>query len=84
MEKLSAFIQEHGPHSELLQKPQSMVGCRIEHIFETDDGTKWFTGTVVGYDSTTYFHEIVYDEEQEHCFFDLSSDIANGDIFVTD
>ena len=83
VEELSAFIQERGPHSELLQKPQSMVGYRIEHRFETDNGTKWFTGTVVGYDLTNYFHEIVYDEKQEHCF-DLFSDIANGDIFVTD
>ena len=84
MEELSAFIREHGPHSELLQKPQSMVGCRIKHRFETDDGTKWFTGTVVGYDSTTYSHEIFYDEEEEPCFFDLAIDIANSDIFVTD
>lgn len=84
VEELSAFIQEHGPHSELLRKAQSMVGCRIKHRFKTDDGTKWFTGTVVGYDSTTYSHEILYDEEEEPCFFDLAIDIANGDIFVTD
>lgn len=36
VEEISAFIQEH---SKPLQKPESMVGWRIKHRFETDDGT---------------------------------------------
>ena len=37
---------------------------------------------VVDYDTYTKAHEVLYDEEEESCFFDLILDLLNGDLKV--
>ena len=34
------------------------------------------------YDETTQEHQVIYDGEDDPCFFDLSIDVANGDLIV--
>ena len=43
---------------------------------------KWYTGTVLEYDCHVKTHEILYDGEQDHCFFDLTMDLINGDLNI--
>ena len=50
---------------------------------DSDTGeTMWFTGSIVQYDASTNTHEIVYDGEDEHCYFDIAIDLVNGDLKV--
>ena len=45
---------------------------------------KWYCGTIISYDVTTKLHEIEYDGEEEHCYFDLVIELLSGDIKVLD
>ena len=40
------------------------------------------SGTIVNYNTSRKTHELVYDGEEEHCFFNLSIDIVNGDLEI--
>ena len=52
------------------------------HRFITDGEQKWFPGVVLSYNARTKLHEILY--EEEHCFFNLMEDIAQGDLVFDD
>jgi len=81
IEELAAFIEDNTP--DILKNPESMVGCQVHHQFLIDGQTKkWYYGNVVGYNSSEKIHEIMYEGEEENCFFDLSIDIANGDLQI--
>ena len=75
---------------ELLQKfkkrydPSSLVRRHISHKFELEDTNdiKRYNGMVVDYDTYTKVHEVLYDEEEESCFFGLILDLLNGDLKV--
>ena len=56
----------------------------ISHKFELEDTNdiKWYNSMEVDYDKYTKGHEILYDEEEESCFFDLILDLLNGDLKV--
>ena len=85
VKELSAFIdQSSSDCSSYVEDPSSMVGKHIQHRFEIDNTSevKWYHGTVIDYDTTTKLHEIEYEGEEEHCYFDLKIDILNGDIKV--
>lgn len=72
LKELSQYIHEHPTEcSELIQDPSVLVGKHISHKFEIAGSReiRWFGGTVVGYDMATKTHEIVYEGEEEHCFF---------------
>ena len=44
----------------------------------------WFAGCVVGYNAVTHLHEIAYEQESEHSYFNLLEDITQGNIVFTD
>ena len=74
------------PHSGLetvLGDPSSLVGKEILHKFQIDsDEESWFSGTVISYNAKENTHEILYDGELEHCHFDLTQDIIDGDLKI--
>ena len=82
IDELSQFISENTPFGDMLQHPESIVGSRVNHLFALDGQTKWYSGTIVNYNTRRKTHEIAYDGEKEHCFFDLSIDIVNGDLEI--
>ena len=47
-----------------------------------DNGEEWFPGIVVCYNAVTKLHEIAYDGEEEHCFFNLLEDISLNDVII--
>ena len=61
---------------------ESLVGKKVLHKFEVNTKEQGFTGFVVSYDKQTRLHEVEYDDEEEHCFFDLLQDISQGDLVV--
>ena len=85
MQELATYIDS----SSDLQKfagSFSLVGKRVNHKFESEDthAEKWYTGTVVEYDSASKFHTIKCDGEADQCQFDLIVDIIIGDLVVMD
>ena len=62
--------------------PNSIVGQRICHKFELEETQEehWYYGSVIGYDPLTKLHEVSYDDEEEHCHFDLTQDLILGDL----
>ena len=85
IKELDDFICANSPFADALKEPESLVGKRITHKFEVDSDTgetMWFTGSIVQYDASTNTHEIVYDGEDKHCYFDIAIDLVNGDLKV--
>lgn len=70
--------------SECTDFPESFVGKNILHKFEVDGQEKWFAGHILSYDTKTHLHEVLYDEEDENLFFNLTDDISNGDLLFVD
>lgn len=61
---------------------ESLVGRRVLHRFKVGNDERWFSGFIVSYNTRTRLHEIAYDEEEEHCFFNLLEDLHEGDLIV--
>uniref|UniRef100_A0A1X7VR42 Uncharacterized protein n=1 Tax=Amphimedon queenslandica TaxID=400682 RepID=A0A1X7VR42_AMPQE len=60
-----------------------LVGKCISHKFEVDTAEeKWYDGVIIYYDCETKLFEIMYDEEEEHCSFDLTEDAMMGDLLI--
>ena len=80
--ELSYFIQ-HNPAG-FSEDPTSLVGKRISHKFVMEDTreVKWFNGKVISYDPATKTHEIAYEDEDDHCNFDVMLDLYNNDLSV--
>lgn len=85
IKELADFIAAN-PHSGLetvLGDPSSLVGKEILHKFQIDsDEESWFSGMVISYNAKENTHEILYDGESEHCHFDLTQDIIDGDLKI--
>ena len=87
---LKKFIAEHpqqnqssATHDHMYTDPFSLVGKEINHRFMLESGEEeWFRGFVLSYNTNTKMHELIYDGETDHQHFDLSEDIANGDVMV--
>ena len=83
IKELADFIAAN-PHSgaaSVLSDPSSLVGKEILHKFQIDSGEEsWFSGIVISYNAEENTHEILYDGESEHCHFDLTQDIIDGDL----
>ena len=85
---LKKFIAENPNHDpSLLTLPStdqfSLVGKEINHRFIVESGDEqWFHGFVLSYNANTKMHELIYDGETEHQYFDLSEDISNGDVQI--
>ena len=69
-----------------IRDPSTLIGKRICHKFELEltNELKWYCGTVFEYDSHNKTYTILYDGEEDHCFFDLTLDLLIGDIKVLD
>ena len=94
IQDLTDFIKEYPPfpgdNCSMQQQievsdPFSLIGKNILHKFTLDSGEdQWFRGMVLSYDSNTKTHELVYEGETEHCHFNLSKDISDGDFKTID
>lgn len=62
---------------------QYLVGKTVLHKFLVNKDEKWFRGYIVNYSADTNEHEISYEDEDEHYFFNLLEDISLGDLIVT-
>ena len=85
IEELSEFIEQNPDgFREFLQDPASLVGKHISHKFEVEDTreVKWYSGRVISYNPATKTHEISYEDEDEHCHFDVMLELLNGDFKV--
>ena len=85
VQELSDFIDQHFSEcSNYIRDPTTLVGKHIEHQFVIDDtgNVKWYNGTVLAFDAITKAHVIEYKGEEDHCYFDLTTDLLNGDISV--
>ena len=71
-----------GIQNESVVDPASLIGRRICHKFDVDGQDKWYDGQVISYDALTHLHEIVYDGEEEHYYFNLLEDISQGDLSI--
>ena len=60
--------------------PYCLVGRRIMHRFVCDGEMNWFYGNVLSYNCSSSVHEVLYDGEDEACFFDLMEDLKSGDL----
>ena len=83
--ELSCYIDEHiDDLPPFLSDPYMLVGRRISHKFETEEGTEvqWYNGIVLDYDTCSKTHTVVYDGEEDQYCFDLTMDIVNGDLTV--
>ena len=87
---LSDIIREFSTHLDLYSSvvschnytSESLVGQKVIHKFEVDKEERWFSGFVVRYDAQSNLHEIAYDGEEHHCFFNLMEDLSKGDLVV--
>ena len=83
--ELSDYIDQHSQElSPFVADPSTLVDQHISHKFEDEETNevKWYTGTVLGHDCHVKTHEILYDGERDHCFFDLTKDLINGDLKI--
>ena len=86
IQELSNFIAKtmtsrSGTGTESDIDPASLVGKRICHKFEVDSQDEWYDD-VISYNAVTHLHEIVYNGEEEHCYFNLQEDILHGDLSI--
>ena len=64
--------------------PKDLVGKDIWHRFFDCDSKdySWFRGFVLAYDEESDKSEIAYEDEEEHCFFNLLVDYSVGDLKI--
>ena len=78
IEELSAFIDQNSVTelSPYVKDPSTLMGKRISHKFQLEDSEEllWYCGTVIEYDPHEKMHKILYDEEDEYCWFDVLID----------
>ena len=61
--------------------PMSLVGKQVLHKFmDESDNEEWYSGYVVAYNSAKQLHEIAYENEDDHCHFNLMEDLKAGDL----
>ena len=51
---------------------------------DMDNTYRWYLGTVIAYQPTDKTHCILYDGEEEACYFDLTVDFLTGDLILID
>lgn len=67
----------------IMMQPDLLVGKRIQHQFEVDKKLSWFHGTVLKMNSTTKEFEVIYDGEEETCWFTLLEDLSAGNLYIS-
>ena len=87
IQEVCDIINEHSiEYAELPQSPYNLIGKSICHKFVIEDTQEiqWFFGEIIGYDPVTKTHEIMYEDEDDHCFFYITVDLLNGDLKLCD
>jgi len=90
---ITEFIAAHTQTSEMnssalmiqpdVSDPTSLIGREIQHRFKLASGKfKWFSGVIISYNAKNKTHEIAYDGEIDHCYFNLVNDIRDGDLKI--
>ena len=85
-----SFIGETSPclpseYASFIMDPTTLVSKRIKHKFQDKDNSyRWYLGTVIAYQPTDKTHCILYDGEEEACYFDLTVDFLTGDLILID
>ena len=86
IKEFSAHLQCEGAssavHSNNGYTSESLVGRRVLHRFEVENEEKWFSGFIVSFSPRSCLHEIAYEGEEDHCYFNLIEDLSNGDLIV--
>ena len=84
--ELSLYIDnDECPKINILHNPSLLVGSYVHHRFAVktkEELHAWFHGYVIADDDTSNLHEIAYDDEDEHCYFDLTQDLIVGDLII--
>ena len=63
--------------------PMSLVGKQVLHKFmDETDREEWYSGYIVAYNCAKQLHEIAYENEDDHCHFNLMEDLKAGDLKV--
>ena len=65
--------------SDIMEKPELLVGRQIRHRFQVGEDLIWYNGTVISINLNTMEHKVQY-EDDEICLFQLLEDISNGDL----
>jgi len=83
---LIVHIQTCGPHpndtASQTDDPTELVGKQILHKFKHKGDEKWYRGHVISYDEISEEHKIIYDNEEEDCYFNLMEDISHNDLII--
>ena len=80
-----ALLEENDTSStsciNILRHPELLVGRRIQHRFKVDENLEWFDGTVLKMNKMNEF-QILYDGEEDPCWFSLLEDLSVGDLVI--
>ena len=66
--------------SDIMLRPELLVGKKIRHRFQVGEDLIWYNGTVISINPKTMEHQVQYDKEEDICSFALLEDISNGDL----
>ena len=83
--KLISSAKEPPTRQQIVTNPRLLIGTRIQHRFEEEDGSlTWYEGLVIGHLSDAQTFEVVYFGEDEICEFELLEDYSKNDLkFLT-
>lgn len=83
IDELAEFIANNSSPASVLRSPASLIGKPIKDRFIVEESEdKWFNGTIIDYNFENKLFEIVYENEDEHYYFDLAQDIMLGDLVI--
>ena len=76
--KLISSAKEPPTIQQIVTNPRLLIGTRIQHRFEEEDGSlTWYEGLVIGHLSDA---QVVYIGEDEICGFELLEDYSKNDL----
>ena len=81
--ELSEYIACNSSAAAVLNTPVLLIGKSIKHKFIVESQEeKWFSGVIIDYDFETKAFDIVYEDDDEHYFFDIAQDIMLEDFVI--
>ena len=82
VKEISDYIDQNPcEYSPFIKNPGKLVGRQVNHRFELQNQSfQWFTGTVLDYDAITKMHTVLYEGEDDNCYFNLIQDLLTGDL----
>ena len=67
---------------DFVNSPELLVGNRIKQKFNEDGEVQWYEGYVVSFSSDSRLHEVVYNGDSEHYFYNLLEDLEYDSLLV--